>query len=113
MPPATWSRARVPLMTRPGGSAAGKPAAATSSSSSTTPAWPQRPRFPSPPRGEGCELLCVEAGCRRDAIRLVNRRRLDVERVRETNEQAEYRRHVRGLGDLLVGPARIAQAPDL
>jgi hypothetical protein len=49
----------------------------------------------------------------RNSCRLVGGRRLDAERVRKAYEKAEQSRHIRRLGDLLVGPTHVAQALDL
>ena len=49
----------------------------------------------------------------RYAVRLVAGRRLDAECVGKSNEKAEQGGHIGGLGDLLIGPAHIAQALDL
>ncbi len=64
--------------------------------------------FPAEPQSS------VGAGHRSwDAGRLVGGRRLDAEGVGQSNEKAEQRRVVRSLGDLLIGPAHVAQALDL
>lgn len=58
-------------------------------------------------------LRLVAGDCSGYACRFVDRRRLDAEGVGKANEKAEQGCHVGRLGNLLVGPAHIAEALNL